>query len=104
MTIQEHLLTCLIEECGEIIQATTKSLRFGLYDGYPGTDRINIQDIYFELMDLIAVLEALHDNNKEIDLFPYYEMKHSDDLYIIKKKEKILKYIEYAKTKGTIVE
>jgi len=52
---QEYLLICLMEECGEIIQAASKALRFGLDNNYPGTDRTNVGDISKEFNDLYAV-------------------------------------------------
>ena len=49
MNRTEHLLACLAEECAEVAQAVGKALRFGLDDGYPGTDRKNADDIAKEL-------------------------------------------------------
>jgi hypothetical protein len=54
MNIHEHLLTCLAEESGEIAQAAHKALRFGIDDGYPGTERTNRRDIVQEVNDLIG--------------------------------------------------
>lgn len=56
---ERELLTILIEECGEIIQAATKSLRFGAEDGYPGTDRTNRDDLSREIGDLFAMSDML---------------------------------------------
>ena len=60
MTEQEHLLTCLMEECAEVQQAVSKALRFGLNDSYKdyGVNRERIED---ELCDLAGVLELLYD-------------------------------------------
>ena len=62
----EHLLTCLVEECTEIGQATTKAQRFGLDDVNPGTHNTNRSDIVKEVNDLIGVLELLQECGVEL--------------------------------------
>ena len=57
MNIQEHLLTCIMEEAAEVQLAAAKALRFGLDDGYPGTDRTNRGDLGYEITDLMAVVQ-----------------------------------------------
>lgn len=49
---QREILTIVMEEAAEIIQAASKILRFGLGDGYPGTDRTNTQDLAKEIGEL----------------------------------------------------
>lgn len=97
MNKQEHLLTCLAEEAGEIVQAVGKALRFGLKDGYPGTDRTNEKDIQTECNHLIAVMEMLIDSGVGT---PCIAMRGRD---ITKKKEKVIKYMEHAKQQGALV-
>jgi len=59
MNIPEHLLTCLAEEGGEITQAATKALRFGLLD-YPHEGAPNnTEQIVAELNDLLGVARLL---------------------------------------------
>lgn len=91
----EHLLTCISEECAEVQQAVAKAQRFGLDDGYPGTDRTNRGDLEKEITDLFAVLEMLEDEGvlqvtssrrKEIDL----------------KKAKVCEFMRYAERRGTL--
>jgi len=48
MTRVEHLLIKLSEECNEIGKAVSKALLFGLDDGYPNSNRTNLQDIQHE--------------------------------------------------------
>lgn len=93
MNRQEHLLTLLTEECAEIQQATAKALRFGLKDGYPGTDRTNESDISAELNDLYAIVAMLVEDGLSL---------HSDISLIEDKKHKVEHYIEYAKQQGTL--
>lgn len=56
---REELLVLLIEECGEVVQAATKCLRFG-YDVDHGTGYGNNRDqLAKELGELTAVRDAL---------------------------------------------
>ena len=52
MNIQEYALVCLIEECSEVIQAATKTLRFGPSECYPETGVSNEDQLSAELDDL----------------------------------------------------
>ncbi len=96
MNKTEHLLTCLAEECAEIQQAVTKSLRFGLDDGYPcKTKTTNAEDIAKECIDVIAIIEMLEDEGiiKKIGTIQAIEQK----------KVKVKHYMEYAKERGTLI-
>jgi hypothetical protein len=56
---RDELLVLLIEECGEVIQAATKCLRFG-YDVDHGVDYGNNKlALSREIGDLLGVAEAL---------------------------------------------
>lgn len=70
---REHLLTCLMEECAEIIEVASrvsvrasKALRFGLDEIQPGQDRTNAQRLADELGDLLGVAGML----KEAGVIP----------------------------------
>jgi len=56
MTLDEHLLICLAEECSEVVQRITKALRFGLDEVQPGQEFTNSQRIGQELIDVAADL------------------------------------------------
>ena len=93
----EHLLTCLIEECAEVQKAAAKALRFGLDDHHPNDPLgTNAKDIAHECVDLIAVYEMLTEEGV-ISALNVAELKQ-------KKKDKVLKYLEYAKKRGTVYE
>jgi len=94
MTEIEHLLTCLAEEAGEIVQACAKALRFGLDDGYPGTDRTNAGDIDLECTHLWTVRKML----AERGVFPVPTCRTAFE----EKEKKVLAYMQYAKERGTI--
>lgn len=46
---ERELLTILMEEAAEVQVMASKILRFGAGDGYPGTGRINTQDLAKEI-------------------------------------------------------
>ena len=93
MDKREHLLTCLAEECAEVQQAISKALRFGLGDGYPGTDRTNEGDLLNELNDLFAVVEMLH------DVGIWWRI---DSEAVAAKKARVEKFMAYAEQRGTL--
>lgn len=96
MTPSEHLLTCLIEECSEVIKAVTKAQRFGLLDSYPGyaEGRTNVEEIRRELHDVMAVIEMIH--GEVWDMMPF------DRTLIDQKKAKVLRFMQRSKGNGDI--
>jgi len=90
----EYLLVCLTEECAEIIKDTDKALRFGLNDSHPCEKGTNHERIENEINDLLGVFELLHESGIEFKV----DIKKID-----KKKEKVLKYMNYAIEKGILV-
>ena len=64
MNSKEYLLTCLIEECGEVIQAATKYLRFGRDSTFTGAyAETNEDHLSQELSDVVAVMELLEEED-----------------------------------------
>lgn len=59
MNRQEHLLSCLAEECTEVGQRVSKALRFGLAEVQPGQSLTNAERIMEEFTDLVSVVEML---------------------------------------------
>lgn len=57
---QQELLTILMEECGEVIQAASKCIRFG-------TDTKNLKSLEKEVGDLQCMIDLLH----EYDMVSY---------------------------------
>lgn len=89
MNVSEHLLSCLAEECAEVIQAVTKALRFGPNGEYPENGVNNIAMIVAELSDVAAVLELLEE---------YSVMKvEYHRPWIERKKLRVKDFMEYAK-------
>ena len=95
MTKTEHLLACLCEEAGEIIQATTKALRFGLDGSYFDGTR-NDNAIKREIYDLIGIVRLLEDHG----IFPVLSLNNCDA--IESKKHKVLKNMQIAVKLGTL--
>jgi hypothetical protein len=96
MTTKEHLLSCLAEECCEVGQRVSKALRFGLEEIQPGQNQTNAQRIVYEFTDLLAVFDMLG-REKIIDA-------SIDPIALAKKMSKVQKYIEFAKSKGTLTD
>lgn len=61
----ENILVTVSEECAEIQQAVSKSLRFGLDNHHPDNpDVTNADDILFEFIQLQALIESLQEHGK----------------------------------------
>jgi NTP pyrophosphatase (non-canonical NTP hydrolase) len=96
MTEQEHLLSCLAEECAEVAQEVSKALRFGLDNVYPQVpgERTVRAKIKAESVDLIAVLQLLVEKKILEDGW--------DERLCQEKKDKIARFMEYARQQGAL--
>lgn len=105
----EHILTITSEECNEVAQRITKSLRFGLLNIEEGQEDTNLARILEEYTDLVAMLEMLENelknsNNKGINS-QTLNLKKIHSKNYIKKQDKINrveKYFEISKKEGTL--
>jgi NTP pyrophosphatase (non-canonical NTP hydrolase) len=59
MTREQHLLTILAEECGEVVQRASKAIRFGLDESQPGQLDDNKKRLEGELGDLLGMIDML---------------------------------------------
>lgn len=66
---QRERLTCLMEECAEVIQTCSKALRFGIDDINPHNNKTNRELLEEELGDLKYWIEHLSFTSNDID--PY---------------------------------
>lgn len=89
MNLSEYLLTKLGEEANEVGQRTSKAQCFGLDEKQEGQDLTNAERLNYELNDLFATLDILHE---------YGIFKFRADLDAqARKKKKILKYMIYSR-------
>lgn len=96
MTLREYLLTCLIEECGEVIQAATKALRFGYLDINPQTMNSNAADLELEMHDYEAVREMMQTH----DILTRQLERHRIDA----KKNKVRQWMAYSREQGVLTD
>lgn len=59
MTVNEHLLVLLAEECAETAHRASKCLRFTLDETQPDQPLNNVQRLVLEFNDIVAVMELL---------------------------------------------
>lgn len=97
MTIRQFLLLKLAEECDEVSQRALKQIQFGRDEIQSGQASTNGQRLYQELADLMAVIDMLSRMGEipEEDISTYI-----DD--IVEKQAKIIKYMEYSQSLGTV--
>ncbi len=95
MNTIEHLLTCLAEEGGEIVQDVTKALRFGLLDRPGAGAPTNTDCLVNELNDLLGVAQLLVDHG----VLP---CDWQSEAKIAAKMSKVERWMGYAKSVETL--
>lgn len=99
MTRIEHLLTILAEECAEVAQQVSKTLRFGPLEVQPGQTLTNAERINMEVMDLMASLEMLNDAG----VIPCLdEMTPRYRAHAIAKKAKVEAFLKFSAGRGLV--
>ncbi len=96
MNTTEYLLSKLAEECAEVTQRATKAQRFGLDEVQPGQYLNNRQRLTDEVEDLLVILSMLEDRGIVV-------LDHLESA-VDEKEAKILKYMEYSRQCGTLVD
>lgn len=100
MTKNEHLMTVAMEECAEIQQAISKSLRFGLNNYHPNNPSIrNGDQIVTEFAQLWGVMTML----VEAGVLPYFSASSLGEVAQAKR-EKVAKYMELSRELGLVSE
>lgn len=97
MTREEQLLTCLAEECAEVIQRISKQLRFGTDEQQEGQALNNIQRTTEELFDLTAVATICEREGLLLGVMP-------NEAAIQRKLAKIEKFFAISRAQGTLSE
>lgn len=96
MNINEHLLTCLAEECSEVAQRVSKALRFGLDEVQAGQPLTNAERIAEEMVDLNAVCCLIQAHRLlPRACFPTPEQAEA-------KAKKISRYLEISQREGAL--
>jgi len=103
MNIREYLLACLAEEASEVTKDSLKAQRFGIDDFNPHDTKVpppkNWERIVAELNDLLAVADLLTDPQYGPPVLP---KDWNDPEAQRLKKMKLLKYMGYARERGTL--
>ncbi len=98
MNTNEHLLTCLAEECAEVAQRVSKALRFGLDEVQADQPLTNADRIVEELHDLFAVAAIL--GRRGVLRNPTLVSPAT----VERKQHKIEKYFAISREQGTLSE
>lgn len=93
MTRTEHLLVCLAEECAEVQHTVSKILRFGWSHEWPAYGKTNLDVLEDEINDVLGVLNLLEGEGFQITISAHKQ---------VEKQKKVEKFINLAKSKGTI--
>lgn len=89
MNRKEEVLILLQEECGELIQAACKVMRFGENGKNPeGPDITNLEHLQIEIADVLAAVKLLFD-----------EIPLDDKKMMLLAEAKIKKFEKYASNK-----
>lgn len=102
MNTQEHLITCLIEELGEVQKELCKCLRFTCNhkpDAYPTT---NLERVRLEVVDVYAIVDLLHKEGINTGIEVPTEMTPDDAYHFLNKQEKVKSLMEHAKRLGAL--
>ena len=87
LTEKEHLLSCLAEECAEVAQVVSKTLRFGIDNERSG--KTNLQKLNAEIADVFALIEMIAEAGIPLQI-------SRDDIEA--KKLKLALYMEYSRS------
>lgn len=104
MTRQEHLLTCVAEEAGEVAKEACKALRFGLLGRPTETSNTNWYRLLEELQHLEAVVLMIA---SEADLearLQYHSCSGETGLRIHQeKRDKVEEHLKVSTLRGTLI-
>lgn len=95
MNIKQLLLVKLMEECAEVQQICSKTVRFGTKESYNCESGTNIERLESELLDILAVLMCL--KLEGVITLPSFNDPKMDERIA-----RIDKYMEYSRELGIL--
>lgn len=95
MNLKELLLIKLMEECAEVQQICSKTLRFGTEESYNCESGTNIARLEDELLDVFACIYSL-------SILGTIKLPQYNDPGMQSKLERIHKYMGYSKELGIL--
>jgi len=102
MKRHEHLITCLIEELGEVQKELSKCLRFTCDhkpDAYPTT---NLERARLEVIDVYAVADLLHKDGINTGIQVPTKLAPDDAFHFLNKQEKVERLMLHARNIGAL--
>lgn len=97
MNKEQLYLTLLAEECTEVGKLASKSIRFGLDSIDPETGISNTEALHQELIDILSIVDFL---NYEYGFS--FDYTNIDQKLILKKKEKVERYLHISQRLGRV--
>lgn len=96
MDLEAHLLLLLAEECNEISQSAIKCIRFTTRHVAEGMDgHSNLNRLQAEYNDMLAVVDLLREEGLYLTRF---------DNLVKDKKERLKKFLQISRDRGTLSE
>lgn len=97
----QYILGLVIQEATEVAHRASKAQLYGLTETQEGQNKNNVERLTEELLDLFVVLELLAEvapNDTKGTLVD----EGLNTTYVVAKREKIQKYMAYARSIGTL--
>jgi len=96
MTVEQLLLTQLMEECAEVAQRASKAIRFGLYETEPNQAYTNKERLLHEIQDFLGTLKTLEEY--DVIHLPDHSMCQAIDAKV----KKVENYLIYSRECGVL--
>lgn len=97
ISVEDHHLIMLMEECAEAAQRASKQLRFGRDEVQPGQDLPNHRRLRDEILDVLAVVGRLQEANLIEPITHRDVMEHRKA-----KQEKVDRMMELSRSQGRL--
>lgn len=99
MTLNQYFLIKLAEEAAEVAQIALKTAHFGLSEIQPGRTETNVERIYGELNDVLAMVHRLGEvSGGEF----WFDIGAPDHVAIAAKLAKVEHFLAYSQSLGLV--